>query len=80
MKTRKLTIEPLFGYSPANPKTPAAYLRLKGYWLRELGFQPGDLVEVVAEGETLVIRKPVELAQALLKAEPTRRNQRLTKR
>ncbi len=57
MKTRKLTIERFLGYPHANPKSPAACLRLKGFWLRACGFEPGDQVEVMKQAECLVIRK-----------------------
>lgn len=66
MKTRNLTFEPLFGYSPIEPKTPAAYLRLKGYWLRDLGFEPGDRVEVIAEhGQWSSVNGPNQCSRAL---------------
>ncbi|HEY5777693.1 MAG TPA: SymE family type I addiction module toxin [Terrimicrobiaceae bacterium] len=80
MKTRKLTIEPLFGYSSIHPRTPAAYLRLKGYWLRRLGFQPGDQVEVVAEAEALIIRKAIAPAPVPATVVPTQRKRPAPKR
>lgn len=55
--TRKLTIEPLSGYSRISYRDPAAYLRLKGYWLRRWGFKPGDKVEVCLKSNCLIIRK-----------------------
>ncbi|MDR3405279.1 MAG: SymE family type I addiction module toxin [Chthoniobacter sp.] len=57
MNTRYLTIESLFGYPYANSKNPAACLRLKGYWLIQWGFRPGDHVEVAPIHDGLTIRK-----------------------
>lgn len=56
MKTRILKIEPIHGLQ-AEGKTPPSYLRLKGYWLTQLGFEPGDRVEVIPAGEHLIIRR-----------------------
>ncbi len=57
MKTHHLTVESLFGYSNAKPERPAAYLRLKGYWLIRYGFRPGDHVEIIPTDGRLTIRK-----------------------
>jgi hypothetical protein len=29
-----------------NAETPISYIRLRGLWLRQIGFEPGDRVEV----------------------------------
>ncbi len=56
MKTRILKVEPIHGQQTEG-KAPPSYLRLKGYWLTRLGFQPGDHVEVLPKGRRLIIRK-----------------------
>jgi hypothetical protein len=56
MKTRILKIE-LINSPKSEGKAPPSYLRLKGYWLTKLGFQPGDRVEIIPESGLLIIRK-----------------------
>lgn len=39
---RSLAIEEALTYA----ETPISYIRLRGLWLRRIGFEPGDRVEV----------------------------------
>jgi hypothetical protein len=57
MKTRILKVEPIYTEHTTSHRTPPSYLRLKGYWLTKLGFQPGDRVEVNSTDGELIIRK-----------------------
>ncbi len=51
--TRNITIEPMHSLdNPNNPKH-GAKLRLKGIWLRELGFCPGKSVKVETQWSSL---------------------------
>lgn len=47
MKTRKLTVEP-HGDPVREKKEAGSMIRLKGRWLRRLGFPPGASVELTA--------------------------------
>lgn len=56
MQRRNLKVEEYFvkrRYSEIN----TSQIRLKGFWLQEAGFKPGDRVEVECNQGTLTIKK-----------------------
>ena len=62
MKNRVLTVEslvrPRFSYSFLNTQARVfSKIRLQGKWLTELGFKPGDKINVITENNRLVIER-----------------------
>ena len=58
MKKRELTIEKLVNSSFSNKRqTVYSKLRLKGKWLTQMGFVPGERVIVLIEKNRLIIER-----------------------
>lgn len=56
MKNRTIKVEEFF-LMRRYRESVASQIRLKGLWLKQAGFQPGDRVEVVSRKGELVIRR-----------------------
>jgi hypothetical protein len=61
MSVRHLKVEPLDGYG-GQPVTKTL-IRLKGRWLRQAGFAPGQRIQVICErpGQLILRHAAVEL-------------------
>lgn len=57
-KVRNMTV--YYQYPRWDKKDKVPTIRLKGNWLKEIGFEVGDKIEVECEEGRLVIRKKIE--------------------
>jgi hypothetical protein len=62
MKSRRIKVAAFYRSLQPQLKV-ASSLRLRGEWLRQAGFHPGDLVEIDVEPGYLVIKKKEDIRQ-----------------